>query len=659
IHLPHLSLSDEQKVSVKAAHTSQLGITDISFTKDSQTEAKDLLYAHLLDKDSLARVTSKWTCVWSNEGSTRVQRVLYQCYCGKQNNTAKRLMPYPFTGCMAHVDIARERATEDILRVHGYLTHNNECQESGLERQPGTPVHPSVLELAIQMLQNGYTMDAVRQRNRQLYDMEAYRDQSNKILQYRYLIKPSDGRTVYRQYLMLQGVNVNRPAHMNIHNWLTSSSAYYKPTLAEAIFHYAARTTKETRLEVCIATPEMNTAAWHYGNGKQILMDGTFGICDRRILLFIVMGIDNENHGVPLAFLLFSAPGGNQATHAGYDAAILTKLLTAWKNSLSADRFTPAVATTDTDLKERRALLVVWPNIHLTLCRFHLKQAWLNNRKKHLGTGSETHQSIYERVQRLEVGIIEATSWSCASMLIRTEQIELEEMTEDSRWKSSAQKALKHVSYLSRTWMREELWVSLSDYGRSIAALKTGLAPLDIASTTNHLESFNGVLKTGLIAKAAHGHRLLRCDVLLVLLIKEIIPSIFQRRRVQAKEDALMEATLATAPGGVKFLAHRRARKASQIPVAYLSPDERRDHEAKHLEDKNFVSDPEIQDIGLLFTCYSAQSPAPGLQWLHYEIWIGFDWQAHCSCPDFQQRGGACKHMRAALLRVKALQDTL
>jgi hypothetical protein len=95
------------------------------------------------------------------------------------------------------------------------------------------------------------------------------------------------------------------------------------------VFHYSARVEKGDRFEVCVATNEMKEASWKYGYRSQIILDGTFqvGVCDKRLLLFIVMGVDENKRGVPLAFLFFSAPSGNQQSSAGYDTDIIEKLL--------------------------------------------------------------------------------------------------------------------------------------------------------------------------------------------------------------------------------------------------------------------------------------------------------------------------------------------
>ncbi|KAJ7799042.1 hypothetical protein B0H13DRAFT_2391323 [Mycena leptocephala] len=100
-----------------------------------------------------------------------------------------------------------------------------------------------------------------------------------------------DTRSLYRQFSRLHGY-----------------------ALASAIFHYSPRATKEECLEVFISTDEMKEAAWKHGYRSQIVVDGTFGVCDSRLLLFIVMGINEDKKGVPLAFLLFSAPAGNQVS---------------------------------------------------------------------------------------------------------------------------------------------------------------------------------------------------------------------------------------------------------------------------------------------------------------------------------------------------------
>jgi hypothetical protein len=193
-----------------------------------------------------------------------------------------------------------------------------------------------------------------------------------------------DFTTLYRKFNRSCGVDIRQKPEQNLHKWLDPSSPHYKPQLAQCVYHYAARTNREDRLKLCISTADMDDAAWKYGHSNQIVMDGTFGIVSSKLLLFVILGIDEQHRGVPLTFLLFSAPSGNRATHAGYNAEILTELLQAWVKHLSltdSRTFTPLVAITDLDVKERIALLNVWPGIWLLLCKFHLRQCWQNKRK--------------------------------------------------------------------------------------------------------------------------------------------------------------------------------------------------------------------------------------------------------------------------------------
>ena len=224
----------------------------------------------------------------------------------------------------------------------------------------------------------------------------------------RYEFLPHDGTHLYRLFNKSHGVDVTIRPEQNLHNWLDPHSPHYNPRIHGAIFNYEARTQQGERLKVCISTPEMDAAAWKYAHGNQLILDGTFGVCSSRLLLFIAMGIDEHRKGVPLTFFLFSAPTGNQATHAGYNREILRELLYSWKSHLSNGRttlFYPLVAITDTDTKERGALQDVWPIIWLLLCRFHLRQCWTNRRKK-LISGKDSDfwkQHVRRRALELEV----------------------------------------------------------------------------------------------------------------------------------------------------------------------------------------------------------------------------------------------------------------
>ncbi len=224
----------------------------------------------------------------------------------------------------------------------------------------------------------------------------------------RYHFLPTDHTTLYRKFSRTNGIDTKRLPQYNVHDWLDPESESYIPAIRDAVFHYCPRSEENDRFEIGIATASMDEAAWKYGHSAQVILDGTFGVCSERLLLFIVMVIDEGWKGVPVSFLLFSAATGAKATHASYNRGILNKLLTSWKRHFgerNGKSFEPSVAITDTDTKERSALLDVWPSLWLLLCTFHVRQCWTNHRKAILRDNKGTpfwNEHVRSRLYQLE-----------------------------------------------------------------------------------------------------------------------------------------------------------------------------------------------------------------------------------------------------------------
>ncbi|PBK80706.1 hypothetical protein ARMGADRAFT_1039860 [Armillaria gallica] len=83
----------------------------------------------------------------------------------------------------------------------------------------------------------------------------------------------------------------------------------------------------KARFELVISTPQQKEATWKYGHQKQVFMDLTFGFSSSRVLLAILLAVDDNKRGVPLGFLLFSARKDAKAVHADYNGELLTHLL--------------------------------------------------------------------------------------------------------------------------------------------------------------------------------------------------------------------------------------------------------------------------------------------------------------------------------------------
>ncbi|KAF8504060.1 hypothetical protein JB92DRAFT_2969083 [Gautieria morchelliformis] len=154
-----------------------------------------------------------------------------------------------------------------------------------------------------------FSITSIQARNVELCHAKLYSDQAThdpRTMNVRYEILPSDSCRLYRKYSRMHGIDVSEHPQYNLDNWLNPESTAYKPELAGAVFDYQARVEKDGRLRICIQTAEMKDAAWKYAHQGQLILDGTFGICDRRVLLFIALGIDEGKRG-SFGFFLFSA----------------------------------------------------------------------------------------------------------------------------------------------------------------------------------------------------------------------------------------------------------------------------------------------------------------------------------------------------------------
>ncbi|KAJ7576841.1 hypothetical protein C8J56DRAFT_1114156 [Mycena floridula] len=640
----------------------------------SQLSAAALMASHELDFDSREHPANRWKTQWSQlstsvKGPGQKRRVLLQCLCG-YDHTARgyrsRTAARPFTGCLAHAEVTYLVETQQILRVRGYFKHNEQCGASLLSHIPRQPLHPSVFEVALSQLVTGVPLTQIQKRNRDLINSRGYpgMDDDSKHVKCRWLFQRSDTRSLYRQFSRLNGVKMEQKPHINIDDWLNPDSASYNKEFAEAVFHYHARASKGERFEVSVATKEMHEASWKYGHHKQILLDGTFGLCDKKLLLFIVMGIDDEGHGVPLSFMFFSAPSENRHTAAGYDTDVLEKLIEKWKVSVEkfgGDRkFCPWVAGTDTDLKERAALIHVFPDILLLICRAHLRRSWRNHRNKSLKGKAPGLKEMRSRIKAVEDELVKSTTFLAAQTIV-AEAKEFVTQNQPDLLEAAYSGALVHLEYLSSYWLTKNLWASWSDYGRYAAAKKLGCTFDQVASTTNHLESFNNVLKHKYIQQQQHGGRRLRVDVLLHYLITDMLPSIFEQRRMERGEKERRRAWILSLPGGNALWQQQQTGKTVFGPVAYLVADAERDRAARDLLEFRQIGSPSFSDDGTLFTfsCYSSHATVLNENPLIYAIRIHLNGLASCTCPDFQHRGGACKHIRAALLYLDHLRVTM
>jgi hypothetical protein len=217
---------------------------------------------------------------------------------------------------------------------------------------------------------------------------------------------------------------------------------------------------------------------------------------------------------------------------------ILAKLLKIWRISLEtfADGkpFYVLVAITDTDLKEHGALIRVFPGV-LLICKFNLRQSWRNHRNKLVKGRSAESLEVKARLRLVEEKLVSTTTLESAVAIIEDERRVLTAWMETSHG-APAERGLLHLEYLSTYWLSFDLWASWSEFGRYTAAGILRCECEGVLPTTNHLESFNGLLKRKYFRRWQRGGRRLRVDVPINVIITKILPAVFAQRRMQRAE---------------------------------------------------------------------------------------------------------------------------
>lgn len=506
---------------------------------------------------------------------------------------------------------------------------------------------------------------------------------------FRYQLHPHDIQTLYRKFGRAKGIDITKEPQTNLHEWLNETSPLFRPELKNAIFQYSPRLSSDrrSRLKISISTKAMDEAAWEHGHGKQIIMDGTFGVVSCRMLLFIVMGVDEQRKGIPFAFFLFSAPAGAQATHSGYDREILREVLQCWKTHLgqrNGQSFLPRVAITDCDIRERQAILDVWPSIWLILCKFHVRQCWTNKRKAVVKGAGFWRLHVLQRLQILEqrsdsiiaqldklqcsppttgIRLIDSSEYEIAIQTVnsaREEFLENTKQNSDPDFAAAALGALKHIEYLGSFWMSRDLWGSWSAKGRRFASLLLDIPEESVIPTTNHLEAFNFVLKHKYIGEFTHnGHRL-RFDIFISLLITQILPEIFAKSLIRTRYSLWLSQRFKDASGGADLSIKSNSAKGliqGTAGLLWWPVDNRRQKEA---EDMSKIPRMAIFQIDgpscLRGVCASTSANTSDPNHLQYTLILCKNGYGSCECPDFQFRGGACKHLR--LFRIFVEKDS-
>ncbi|KAI1782115.1 hypothetical protein LXA43DRAFT_1150445 [Ganoderma leucocontextum] len=507
--------------------------------------------------------------------SRRSTAQFWRCICGSDHTvgpkaTAKRQMPYDNLGCDAFVrmvatfdtTLSPGRTLIAINELWGCFTHSTACNEAVIAvRDARLPLHPDIRAYAGLLLRKGVSGPSVYVQANAWAQIRFPPIKAAWDPHHRFIYLPHDTSSIYRTLKQEMGIPQRSKPHKNIHTWFQDEEPTPPlPELTDACLFYQPFVQDHSdRFILIISTAEQRACAWRYGHEKVVLVDLTFGFSSARANVWIVMVIDEDFKGIPVAYILFSVKEetSERGIHADYNKALLQLLLSKWVTAMGTNSegevFRPKVGISDNDIKERSAMMALWPQVRLLLCFFHTWQSWRAALNRSLGgiPKGEERTELRARLARfcmcLYINIFFNYCHYMSQSLRLRDIVDFEEATAAFKEEQAHFKALnscrsgsdkkrgtagiKFLNYLSSFLATEDYWKQWSRAGVLEAAAILGIAPEEVPRTTNHLESHNNHLKGDYFADHTHGGRLPRLDVWVIILVTCVIPNFFFRRQ--------------------------------------------------------------------------------------------------------------------------------
>lgn len=451
--------------------------------------------------------------------------------------------------------------TPNIMEIRGYTEHSEGCLEDTETTRPAIfvldPALRAAAERSIAQVHSTHQVHhAILQAAAGLSPHSVYRRQHT----------PADisymrGQSLEKKY----GVTLSDAPVVSLHKLLTREPAAGQSVigrqLQESVFLYQPET-RTSRLMLVICSNEMALAAREHAHGGVLLMDGTFNVCRDKVLLFLVLTIDNSGGSVPIAAFLFTPAKGAKSASASYDARILEQFLTRWRNHVCQSRdgqeaaeMRPTMAMTDSDEKEKLALASVFDCVILRTCHFHVWQSWKNAFNRYVP--SSKGNALPRQQVKIILSAMETRLMS--ESLPYDEQLEVAndtavlleaELNALQPGDASASVFVGGVAFIKKYFLpwwlsphRYEQWgkqglesaqKAMDEARPHLAGLPGGKAP----TTNNATESFNSWLKIIALTSHKQGGRRLRVDVMVSALSLFIFPFWFKKNKAKRAREA-------------------------------------------------------------------------------------------------------------------------
>jgi len=287
---------------------------------------------------------NKWKIRYSDK-----KKGLYilQCSCGsdmtlKSSSTRKNRQMYAYVGCLAFARIKKNK-DNNYVTLDGYLEHLDACINSKPQQPPPLYINETVKIIAINMLRAQVHPAAILEDNMKFVESNLG---GNVLMGNERFLLTSQDIINFRNSITkdIWGIDIRNSVEKNIHQIFETTN---DEVIKVSTIFYKPKQSNQDRLMLVLATPEQREIAWKYGHNGIIHFDGTFGFSNKKVLLFVLLVINEDNKGIPIGYLLFSAASGAQRASSSYNHSILKELLKQYKDKLSIENnceFLPKVS---------------------------------------------------------------------------------------------------------------------------------------------------------------------------------------------------------------------------------------------------------------------------------------------------------------------------
>ncbi|RIB19246.1 hypothetical protein C2G38_2036221 [Gigaspora rosea] len=683
-----LILNDAQKEELTNLFNFQPNPSDLSkeiFTtkiwtesEEDQKEAKEYLSFQGLWPPYVSFPTSRWKTRWSDKknGAT-----LYQCSCGSDMESARKTdvekqrklrQMYDFVGCLAFIRVEKNVNNGKYRRVHGYMEHSEACHRALPKKDtPTLRVNCEIRDMTELLVRANTSIKDIISWNQHFIRKKLTGRTTLK--EQNFLVTIYDIKDA-RRWIKTEKqwpINVNRSVDYNLEGYFGDGAQ--DPDLSNSVIYFEKRKHRHDHICLVLATQDQISLAWQYGHEKYIILDDSFETGNKKLLLYVIMVVDEQNKGIPVGYLLYSRPNNFYMMEANdHKYTILKKLLIEYKKRLNVNgnshEFTPRIAIIG-DFRERNVVSEIWNGIDLLYSPHKVRQCWETKADEFLSMRSsneaiECRQALRNELTNL-FNILERASES--EMRIQIQEVErraTERHAEafnnkvDTMILSLYNGQCEFLKYLRTNWINDiKMW---SFNNRSRAADKIGV---DINTwLSDYREGFQIQFNSNRMLRFQQKGHLLRLDVLSLLLLKFITPICDLQRKLWnyvetflKNEKPALDAVLQgeeLEEGQWKNLLEQHINT-----IAFEEHDPRTSQDASHLLRKN----PSVEYNGeSLYVIIETDKLNPETcrdndEMSSYSVCLKPI--ISCHCFHFLVRGGSCAHIMAAVHYINWLRQ--